>query len=268
MNKKRVPTKRQKKLKKVSQQSPAESATNGISDGRAEDRQAGNGLFATLADNAPVLIWVTGLAGCVFVNREYLEFLGVDQVEVLGDKWAEFVHPEDRGDYVNAFHEAASRRDRFEAEFRFLRRDGEYRWMRSIGRPRFEGGEFKGYVGSCSDIHELKLAEAAMTHMTAIVESSDHAIVSKDLNGIIVSWNKGAERLFGYAPEEVIGKSITILIPLGRADEEPYILERIRRGERVDHYETVRRRKDGSEVDISLTVSPIRDRSGKIIGAS
>jgi PAS domain S-box-containing protein len=104
--------------------------------------------------------------------------------------------------------------------------------------------------------------------MAAIVESSDDAIISKDLNGIILSWNNGAERLFGYMAEEVIGKSITILIPPGRMDEEPYILESIRRGERVDHYETVRRRKDGSEIDISLTVSPIRDRSGKVVGAS
>ncbi|MBO0863276.1 MAG: PAS domain S-box protein [Chloracidobacterium sp.] len=268
MKKKKLPPKRQTKLKKVSKQSPAESATNDISDGRAEDQQVGNGLFTTLADNAPVLIWVTSLAGCEFDNREYLEILGLDQVEALGDKWAEFVHPEERGDYVKAFHEAVSSRDRFEAEFRFLLHDGKYRWMRSIGRPRFEGGEFMGYVGSNSDIHELKLAEATMTHMTAIIESSDDAIFSKDLNGIIVSWNKGAERLFGYAAEEVIGKSITILIPLGRADDEAYTLERIRRGERVDHYETVRRRKDGSEVDISLTVSPIRDRSGKIIGES
>jgi PAS domain S-box-containing protein len=104
--------------------------------------------------------------------------------------------------------------------------------------------------------------------MAAIVESSDDAIISKDLNGVITSWNDGAERLFGYAAAEVIGKSVTILIPSGRADEEPYILERVRRGEKIDHYETVRRRKDGSEVEISLTVSPVRDMSGKVIGAS
>jgi PAS domain S-box-containing protein len=88
------------------------------------------------------------------------------------------------------------------------------------------------------------------------------------LNGVITSWNKGAEKLFGYAAEEVIGKPITILFPPDRLDEEPQILERLRRGERVEHYETVRRRKDGQEIDISLTVSPIRDKAGKIIGAS
>jgi len=224
--------------------------------------------FRTLADNAPVLIWVNSPTGCEFVNLEYMEFVGVGEAEVLGDKWEKFVHPEDREGYVNAYLDAVSSRGRFEAEYRFRRRDGEYRWMRSVGMPRFEGSEFKGYVGSSLDIHERKLAEAVMAQMAAIVESSDDAIISKDLNGIIVSWNEGAERLFGYAAAEVIGKPVTILIPPGRADEEPYILQQIRRGEKVDHYETVRRRKDGSEVDISLTVSPVRDKAGKVIGAS
>jgi PAS domain S-box-containing protein len=234
----------------------------------AEALRESEGRFRTLADNAPVLIWVDSPTGCEFVNQAYLEFLGVSEAEVLGDKWAEFVHPEDREDYVNAYHESVSRRGRFEAEFRFRRRDGEYRWMRAVGMPRFEGGEFKGYVGSSFEIHERKLAEAAMAQMAAIVESSDDAIISKDLNGIITSWNKGAEKLFGYAAAEAIGKPVTILIPPGRLNEEPYILEHLRRGERVDHYETVRRRKDGSEIDISLTVSPVGDKSGKVIGAS
>ena len=100
------------------------------------------------------------------------------------------------------------------------------------------------------------------------MKSSDDAIVSKDLNGIINSWNGGAERLFGYTAEEVIGKPITILIPPDRQAEEIEILGRIRRGERVDHFDTVRRRKDGSLVEISLTVSPIKTADGRIIGAS
>ena len=104
--------------------------------------------------------------------------------------------------------------------------------------------------------------------LAAIVESSDDAIISKDLNGVITSWNRGAENIFGYAAEEVIGKPITILIPKDRLGEEPSILERIRKGEKIDHFETVRQRKDGTLVDISLTVSPIRNSEGKIIGAS
>jgi PAS domain S-box-containing protein len=104
--------------------------------------------------------------------------------------------------------------------------------------------------------------------LAAIVESSDDAIVSKTLDGIITSWNPAAERLFGYPAEEAVGRPISMLAPPGRADEMAAILERIRRGEKVQHFETVRRRKDGSLVDISLTVSPIRDQRGRIVGAS
>jgi PAS domain S-box-containing protein len=110
--------------------------------------------------------------------------------------------------------------------------------------------------------------DRAALHYAAIIESSDDAIISKDLNGVIMSWNQGAQRLFGYTAGEAIGKPVIILMPEDRYNEEPMILERIRRGEKIDHYETVRQRKDGTLVDISLTVSPILDRNGVIVGAS
>jgi PAS domain S-box-containing protein len=108
----------------------------------------------------------------------------------------------------------------------------------------------------------------AALRLAAIVESSDDAIVSKDLNGIITSWNQGAERLFGYTADEAVGRSITMLIPPDRLGEEDVVLSRIRRGERVEHFETIRWRKDGTLVDVSVTVSPIRDAAGVIVGAS
>jgi PAS domain S-box-containing protein len=114
----------------------------------------------------------------------------------------------------------------------------------------------------------LEGGDESHQRLAAIVESSDDAILSKDLNGIILSWNSGAERLFGYKAEEIVGKPVTTLIPTDHLDEEPKILNRIRHGERVQPYETIRQRKDGSLVDISLTVSPIRDATGKVIGAS
>lgn len=104
--------------------------------------------------------------------------------------------------------------------------------------------------------------------LAAIVESSHDAIISKDLNGIITSWNSGAEQLFGYTADEIIGKPVTTLIPADRQHEEPAILERLRRGECIDHFETVRQRKDGTLVEISLTVSPVRNADGRVIGAS
>lgn len=110
--------------------------------------------------------------------------------------------------------------------------------------------------------------ELAAQHYAAIIESSDDAILSKDLAGVILSWNHGAERLFGYSADEAIGRPVTLIIPQDRLDEEPSILDRIRRGEAVEHFETIRQRKDGTLVDISLTVSPIRDSQGRIVGAS
>jgi PAS domain S-box-containing protein len=129
-------------------------------------------------------------------------------------------------------------------------------------------GRIIGASKIARDISERKRITQFEQRLASIVESSDDAIVSKDLDGIIQSWNPGAERLFGYTAEEVIGKPITLLIPTDRHDEESEILSRIRRGERIDHYETVRRRKDGSLVEISLTVSPVKNAEGRIIGAS
>jgi len=135
--------------------------------------------------------------------------------------------------------------------------------------PLFDSeGKLVGALNMLVDITERKKNEEAAQRLAAIVESSDDAIVSKDLNGIIVSWNAGAARLFGYSAEEIVGKPVTTLIPPNHSDEEPTILQRLRRGERIDHYETVRQRKDGSLFDISLTVSPIKAVNGTIIGAS
>jgi PAS domain S-box-containing protein len=117
-------------------------------------------------------------------------------------------------------------------------------------------------------LRELRESEQRLRRLASIVESSDDAIVSKDLDGIITSWNRGAERVFGYTGEEAIGQPITIVIPQDRQDEERTILTRIRRGERIDHFETVRQRKHGSLIVVSLTVSPVKDAGGKIVGAS
>ena len=118
------------------------------------------------------------------------------------------------------------------------------------------------------DITNRKRGEEASRRLAAIIESSGDAIVSKDLDGKITSWNEAAERLFGYTPEEIVGKPVTTLIPPDRRNEELGIIERIRRGERVEHYETLRQRKDGTVFDISLTVSPIKDEEGRVVGAS
>ncbi|MGH6947991.1 MAG: sensor histidine kinase [Kiloniellales bacterium] len=133
---------------------------------------------------------------------------------------------------------------------------------------RNESGALVGAINMLVDVSRHKQVEADSLQLSAIVESTDDAIVSKDINGIIASWNRGAERLFGYKAEEVVGSSITLLVPEDRHDEEFDILERLNRGESIEHYETVRRRKDGSLVEVSLTVTPLRDATGRVVGAS
>jgi PAS domain S-box-containing protein len=129
-------------------------------------------------------------------------------------------------------------------------------------------GQIRGRVWSFRDVSERHLAEITSHRLAAIVASSDDAIIGKDLNSIITSWNLGAERIFGYTADEMIGTSILRLIPSDRQDEEREILSHIRRGERVDHFETVRLAKDGRQLNLSITVSPIKDSAGRVVGAS
>ncbi len=150
-----------------------------------------------------------------------------------------------------------------------IARDGREVPIDDSGAPiRGEGGAVAGVVLVFRDVTEARRAVEARLRLAAIVESSDDAIISKNLDGIITSWNKGAERLYGYTAEEIVGKPLSLLVPPDHPDELPEIMERIRRGERVEHFETQRVRKDGSRVDVSLTVSPLTDAEGKVVGAS
>jgi PAS domain S-box-containing protein len=150
-----------------------------------------------------------------------------------------------------------------------MRKDGKLLDISLTVSPiRKPDGTIIGASKIARDITDRKRAEAQLLQVASIVENSDDAIISKNLDGVILSWNKGAERLYGYTEAEVVGQPVTMLIPEGMPDEEPRILEKIRRGERVDHYETVRVRKDGTHIDVSLTVSPVKDTNGRIIGAS
>jgi len=154
-------------------------------------------------------------------------------------------------------------------EILIKRPNGSVSYILSNPKPLFdENGQLTGAVNTLIDITEQKNAEAKQGMLASIIESSEDAIVSKNLDGVITSWNNAAQRLFGYTDEEIIGKHITTLIPEDRYDEEELIISKIRANERIEHFETIRKTKSGEEIQISLTISPIRNKDNKVIGAS
>lgn len=203
-------------------------------------------------------------------NPAYYRLFGFTASDVIGHSFAIIFPPELRGWAEAEYRETFTRAQPAPSVETAIRQaDGTERWVEVryafLANSR---GQRMAMLSVIRDVTERKRAEEMRARLAAIVESSDDAIVSKDLNGVIMTWNAGAERLFGFSSEEAVGRPITIVIPPDRLDEEPEILRRIRRGERVDHFETIRRRKDGTLLDISLTVSPIVDSSGRIVGAS
>lgn len=231
-------------------------------------------LFRQIADTAPVLIWLSDSSTeCTWYNQPWLAFRGRTMDQELGHGWSEGVHPEDLENCIKVYLDSFGQRLPFCMEYRLRRYDGVYRWMLDHGAPRFsESGDFLGYIGTCVDVTEIReMRRESSKHLgelAAIVESSDDVIVSKDLNGIITSWNATATRVFGYSAEEMIGTSILKLIPENLHADEKKILDNIRAGRRVEHFETVRLTKNGELLDVSLTVSPVKDENGQVIGAS
>lgn len=154
-------------------------------------------------------------------------------------------------------------------DLQFRRKDGAPIWVRVNGRAvRDASGQVVHYEGAMLDITDRRRAEEVRHQLAAIVESTDDAIIGETLEGVILSWNAGAERIYGYPAAEVVGRPISLLAPSDRMEELPKILDRIKRGEGIEHYETVRVRKDGRRIDVALTISPIRGAAGKIVGAS
>jgi PAS domain S-box-containing protein len=204
------------------------------------------------------------------VNDKLAEITGYSKDELLKMTFQEITHPEDLGEDVSQGEQVKSGAlDTYSMEKRYIRKDGSVIWVNlTVSGARNEKGELKHFISVAEDISARREGEEARYRLAAIVESSDDAIVSKNLNGIIQSWNAGAQRIFGFSPEEAVGQSITMIIPPELRDEEKEIIRRLRNGERIEHFETVRVTKSGERLNISLTVSPVRDSRGRIIGAS
>lgn len=186
----------------------------------------------------------------------------------------ERVHEEDRvrvDDVIQSVLDPSGTGN-YEIEYRIVRPNGEVRWVAAKGRVFF-GQELEErvpyrFLGTLIDRTEHRQTEQARSHLAAIVESSHDAILSKDANGIVTSWNRGAQQMFGHSEDEIIGRPVLTLIPKDLHPEEIGILNRIRAGERIKHYETIRTRKNGEHVEVSITISPVNDSSGKVTGAS
>ncbi|MBS0170045.1 MAG: PAS domain S-box protein [Nitrospira sp.] len=231
---------------------------------RASQRQM---QFVT--DHAPVLIAQCG-TDCRyrFVNRQYAELLGHTPEQFIGRHPSEVLGAEAYQQAAPYMAEAlAGRIVRFDQ--RFMGAFSGTRLLQVTYAPEWdESGTVMGFIAAIVDITERQQAEEARATLAAIVESSEDAILSKNLDGIITSWNRGAERLYGYSQQEAVGLPVTMLVPEDLLDQEVPILERISRGEAIQQYETERQRKDGTRIHISLTVSAIRNDEGRIVGVS
>lgn len=221
-----------------------------------------------VTDHIPGLVayWNSALR-CEFANAQHEEFFGKTKAEIQGITMRELIGAQafrQQEDCINA----VLRGEAQHFESTLTKPDGSTCFTYAYCLPDRQGDQVKGFYVLISDITPLKQAEAALRHFASIIQSSEDAIISKSLDGIVTSWNPGAQLLFGFAADEMIGRSMQCLFPEDRQVEEAEILGRIQRGEPTEHFETVRLHKDGRKVEISVTISPIFDSAGEIVGIS
>jgi PAS domain S-box-containing protein len=204
------------------------------------------------------------------VNQKLCDIVGYSEAELLKLTFQDITHPDDLDtDLAGAKEISDGKVDKYSIEKRYVRKDGSIVWVNlKVSAVRDASGKLKHFISVVEDIDERRGAEEAEGRLAAIVQSSDDAIVSKDLNGVITSWNAGAERIFEHTRDEAVGRPVTIIIPPELQDEEKDILKRLRKGERIEHFDTIRVTKSGRRINVSLTISPVRDSRGRIVGAS
>jgi PAS domain S-box-containing protein len=227
--------------------------------------------FRTIFNQAAVGIAVTDLTGgFIRVNQKFADVFGYSIDELQQRAYLQLTHPSDlyAAQQSVALLVSEEKTD-LVLEQRCIRKNGAVIWtLNTITLVKDRAGHAQHLIGIVEDITERKLAEEAQARLVAVIASSDDSIISMTLDGVVLSWNRAAEQMYGYTANEMVGNATQELIPPDRLDEEPAILDRIRRGERIEHFETLRKRKDGSIFNVSIAVSPIEDSRGKIIGAS
>ena len=237
---------------------------------RAEDAlRAREAELEVITDTTPLM-----LTRCskdlryVYVNRAYANMLGVQPQDIIGKPIVEVIGA-DAYESIRPYVDKVLQGESVEYSQEVLFQSVGLRYLIATYRPDIASdGAVVGWVASISDVSDRKNAEKALRQFAAIVESTDDAIIGMDLSGVITSWNNAAVALYGYSVEEAIGRNVSILIPPEHFQDEHQILAKIRSGERIIHYETLRMAKSGRRIDVSLTVSPIQDASGAMIGAS
>jgi len=207
-------------------------------------------------------------SGVIRLSGRSRGLLGAGQSSLQFQEFLAHVHPDDRAGVERALLAGVRDGQEHDIDFRIVMGDESGRWLRMRGRPFADQDHSVESRGILIEIARRKAVELANSRLAAIVASSDDAIIGKTLDGIVTDWNRAAEIIFGYTAAEMIGKSIAILQPPGQEDETAVILDRIRRGERVDHFETRRQRKDGQIIDVSLTVSPVWDNDNHFLGVA
>ncbi|HVB25806.1 MAG TPA: PAS domain-containing sensor histidine kinase [Ktedonobacteraceae bacterium] len=237
---------------------------------RATFKQSERWLRALFAQSYSAIVLISKDGTIFFASPSLQQVIGYTAEEYVGRNGAQLTHPDDLEAGISLF-----RRLREQPGItlspqltRFRHKDGSWRWIEYIATNLLSDPAIEAIVFNFRDITESKLAEETQYLLAAIVTSSDDTIVSKTLDGMITSWNVAAERLFGYPAAEAVGKHITLIIPPELYHEEEAIIRQLRNGQRIDHFETVRLRKDGSTVPVSLSISPVRDKEGKVIGAA
>ncbi len=237
----------------------------------SEKTRQANLFLETVLDNIPNMVFVKDAESLNFLrfNSAGEELLGIPRENLIGKNDHE-LFPKEQADHFRAKDEKVIADNKLVdiseewidgAQGKRLLHTKKVPIIDATGKPRY-------LLGVSEDITVARSSEQALTRLAAIVESSGDAIVGKTLNGVVTSWNKGAEKMFGYSKAEMVGESIELLFPPDRLDEEPRLLRQVRRNERVEHFETVRLRKDGQPIDVSVSISPVLNASGEVIGAS
>jgi PAS domain S-box-containing protein len=226
-------------------------------------------LFRDVFNASPIGIAVENLEGQpLFVNPAFCSMLGFSQEELRGKHCVDFSPPEDAEKDWALFQQLrAGAIDHYQLEKRYFRRDGSLVWGR-LSISRLNSRPSPLVIAMVEDITDKKKTEEERFRLAAVVESSDDAIASGTLDGIIVSWNTGAQKIYGYTEAEALGKPINIIVPPELPDEENKILEMVRAGSSIQNFETVRVTKTGKRINVSLTISPIKDSSGRTVGVS